>query len=92
MKKFYKAIFYIWLYFFELDMERYLDLDGDSGVVGYEIGDTFIRVKFSGTAKIYTYSYRSAGVTRIEDMKRLARSGDGLNSYIKLYANQLYER
>ena len=26
-----------------MDMERYLDLDGDSGVVGYEIGDTFIK-------------------------------------------------
>ena len=42
-----------------MDMERYLDLDGESGVVGYEIGDTFIRVKFSGTAKIYTYNLSS---------------------------------
>lgn len=73
-------------------MERYLDLDGDSGVVGYEIGDTFIRVKFSGTAKIYTYSYRKAGVNKVEEMKRLAKCGDGLNSYIKLYANKLYDR
>ena len=56
-----------------MDMERYLDLDGDSGVVGYEIGDTFIRVKFSGTAKIYTYSYRKAGVNKVEEMKRLAK-------------------
>ncbi len=52
-----------------MDMERYLDLDGDSGVVGYEIGDTLIRVKFSGTAKIYTYSYRSAGIDKVERMK-----------------------
>ncbi|MEG2273189.1 MAG: hypothetical protein RSC05_13050 [Acinetobacter sp.] len=72
-------------------MERYLDLDGDSGVVGYEIGDTFIRVKFSGTAKIYTYSYRSAGTNRVENMKQLARGGDGLNSYIMRYAKKLYE-
>jgi len=75
-----------------MDMERYLDLDDDSGVVGYEIGDTFIRVKFSGTAKIYTYSYQSAGVNHVEEMKRLARCGDGLNSYIKLNANNLYEK
>ena len=74
-----------------MDMERYLDLDGDSGVVGYEIGDTFIRVKFSGTAKIYTYSYRKAGQFHVEKMKVLAKSGNGLNSYIMRYAKKLYE-
>ena len=73
-------------------MEIYLDLDGDSGVVGYEIGDTFIRVKFNLTAKIYTYSYRSAGVDRVEYMKELAKVGNGLNAYIKLNANSLYEK
>lgn len=72
-------------------MERYLDLDGDSGVVAYEIGETYIKVKFNGTNKIYIYSYRSAGANRVEDMKRLARSGDGLNSYIMRYAKKLYE-
>lgn len=72
-------------------MERYLDLDGDSGVVGYEIGNTFIRVQFNRTFKIYTYSYQSAGSGIVEEMKRLAINGDGLNAYIKLYANKLYE-
>ncbi|WP_336935261.1 hypothetical protein [Acinetobacter soli] len=72
-------------------MERYLDLDGDSGVVAYEIGDTYIRVQFDRTFKIYTYSYRSAGVSRVEDMKRLARKGNGLNFYIMRYAKTSYE-
>ncbi|MBO1280585.1 hypothetical protein [Acinetobacter nosocomialis] len=72
-------------------MERYLDLDGDSGVFAYEIGDTYIRVQFDRTFKIYTYSYRSAGVARVEDMKQLARNGDGLNSYIMRYAKTLFE-
>ena len=72
-------------------MERYLDLDGDSGVVAYEIGETYIKVKFNGTYKIYTYSYRSAGANRVEDMKQLARNGNGLNSYIMRYAKNLYE-
>lgn len=72
-------------------MERYLDLDNDSGVVAYEIGETYIRVKFSGTHQVYTYSYRSAGANRVEEMKRLAESGDGLNSYIMKYAKKLYE-
>ena len=72
-------------------MERYLDLDDDSGVVGYEIGDTFIRVKFSGTAKIYTYSYRKAGQFHIEKMKVLAKSGNDLNSYIMRNVKYLYD-
>ncbi|MFW2061309.1 hypothetical protein [Acinetobacter baumannii] len=73
-------------------MERYLDLDGDSGILAYEIGETYIRVKFERTFKIYTYSYHSAGAIRVEEMKRLAKIGDGLNSYIKLNANTLYEK
>jgi hypothetical protein len=72
-------------------MEKYLDLDGDSGILAYEIGETYIRVKFERTFKIYTYSYRSAGASRVEDMKRLANIGDGLNSYIMKYAKTLYE-
>ncbi len=72
-------------------VERYLDLDGDSGIHAYEIGDTYIRVQFDRTFKIYTYSYRSAGAARVEDMKQLARNGDGLNSYIMRYAKTLYE-
>ena len=77
--------------FFEFENGKIFGLDGDSGVVGYEIGDTFIRVQFDRTFKIYTYSYRSAGIDRVEDMKGLARSGDGLNSYIMRYAKKLYE-
>lgn len=72
-------------------MERYLDLDGDSGIHAYEIGDTYIRVQFDRTFKIYIYSYRSAGAGRVEDMKKLARNGDGLNSYIMRYTKKMYE-
>ncbi len=71
-------------------MERYLNIDGDSNVIAYEIGADYIKVQFA-TGAIYKYSYRSAGSTHVEQMKRLARSGDGLNSYIKRFANKLYE-
>lgn len=73
-------------------MEIYKDINNDSGVISYEIGNTFIRVKFNGTAKIYTYTYSSAGIEIVERMKQLAKVGDGLNSYIKTYANSLYEK
>jgi hypothetical protein len=43
-------------------MEHYLNIDGDSGVSGYEIGVDFIRVQFStGSIYLYTYSPHSAG-------------------------------
>lgn len=71
-------------------MERYSDIDRDSGVVAYEIGDDFIRVRFS-TGAIYLYTYISAGPHHIEQMKILATRGDGLNAYINDNTSKLYE-
>jgi hypothetical protein len=72
-------------------MERYSDIDRDSGVVAYETGTDFIRVQFSDGA-IYLYTYRSAGQRDIDAMKALAARGDGLNAYINNYAKKSYER
>lgn len=74
-------------------MERYRNLGGDSGVVAYEFGDTSITVEFSDGAH-YLYTYQSAGSYNIEEMKRLAVAGRGLNSFInanvrKKYASKL---
>lgn len=62
-------------------MERYTDVDGDSGITAYEIGIDYVRVQFS-TGAVYVYTYTSAGSSNIEQMKRLATTGDGLNSFI----------
>ena len=72
-------------------MERYKNIDGDSGVSYYEIGDNYINVKFHGTIKTYTYSYRKAGRNHVEQMKILARRGEGLNSYINRFVKYLYD-
>ncbi len=72
-------------------MERYANLGGDSGVVGYEIGNDFIRVQFSG-GSIYLYTYASAGADNIEQMKRLARNGQGLNTFISKNVHKRYAR
>lgn len=72
-------------------MERYLDLDGDSGVFAYEIGEKYIRVKFDKTFKIYQYSYYKAGQLHVEKMKTLAKSANGLNSYIMINVKNLYD-
>ncbi|HHJ17593.1 MAG TPA: hypothetical protein ENJ80_12925 [Gammaproteobacteria bacterium] len=72
-------------------MQRYSDVDRDSGVVAYETGADFIRIKFSdGTVYLYTYS--SAGTHHIERMKALAMRGDGLNAYINEHVRKAYAR
>jgi hypothetical protein len=72
-------------------MEHYMNIDGDSGVSGYEIGADFIRVQFS-TGAIYLYTYGSAGQDKIDRMKVLAQMGDGLNSFINTSVRRLYAR
>lgn len=72
-------------------MEVYKDIDGDSGVSAYEIGEDFIRVRFKTGAQ-YLYTYQSAGRHKIEEMKRLAKSGDGLNAFINIRVKKNYER
>lgn len=73
-------------------MQRYVDRDNDSGVVGYEIAATSITVWFEDAAKSYTYSYSRAGISHVEQMKRLAQSGDGLNAYINHNVKFKYDR
>jgi len=70
-------------------MERYKNINGDSGVIAFEYGAEYIRVQFS-TGAIYLYTYQSAGSHNIERMKALARSGDGLNAYINTYVRNRY--
>lgn len=72
-------------------MERYRNSGGNSGVLAYEIGPDYILIKFSGSYRIYRYSYRKAGQHHVETMKRLAQSGSGLNSYINRYVKNLYD-
>lgn len=72
-------------------MERYRNRAGDSGVSAYEIGNDYIKVKFSSSFRTYIYSYRKAGNSHVENMKRLAQSGSGLNSYINRYVKHLYD-
>lgn len=73
-------------------MERYLNIDGDSNIESYEIGTSYIAVKFFKTAKVYVYSYASAGKENVEIMKKLARQGNGLNSFIMRNVRTKYER
>ena len=71
-------------------MQKYKDLGGDSGVEGYEIGQDYIVVKFKKTARLYTYSYDSAGRDAVEHMKKKAERGEGLNEFINKNVKDKY--
>jgi hypothetical protein len=72
-------------------MEQYKkNNSGTSGVEFYEIENEDIIVQFID-GNIYRYSYKSAGVEAIEEMKRLAMAGKGLTTYINKYVKDKYE-
>ena len=72
-------------------MKVYRNVNGDSNVESYDIGDDFIVVRFRGSYRDYKYSYQKAGQHHVEQMKRLAQRGAGLNSYINRYVRKCYD-
>lgn len=72
-------------------MERYRNLGRDSNVAAFEIGNDSITVEFNDGAQ-YLYTNESAGSGSIAEMHRLARAGQGLNSYIGRVVKKGYAR
>ena len=62
---------------------------GVSNVVAYDVGDDSITVQFDDRSR-YLYTYESAGAANIEEMKNLARRGEGLNEFIKKNVSTRY--
>lgn len=71
-------------------MKTYKNLSGDSGVVAYEIGKNFIRIKFEGESGIYLYDYKRPGKALVERMKELALKGKGLSTFISQHVRTNY--
>lgn len=70
-------------------MQPYSNLSGISAVQAFEIGDRYIDIRFKdGT--VYHYSYVIPGRASVEDMKRLALVGLGLNTYINQHVRRKY--
>lgn len=59
----------------------YANVGGNSGVASYDLGDDWFLVNFT-TGSRYLYTTKSATREQIEEMKRYANDGKGLNSYI----------
>ncbi len=70
-------------------MTLYTNKGGKSGIQSYEIGEDFIKVKFSD-GKIYTYNNAVTGEENIKTMKELAENGSGLNSFITTKIDKKY--
>jgi hypothetical protein len=70
-------------------MQAYLNVSGGSGVVAYAIRPGAIDVQFADGA-VYTYTIASAGLAKIREMQRLARSGAGLSTYISQHVRDAY--
>lgn len=71
-------------------MEPYLNLSGESGVTGYELGADFIRVRFQGGVT-YRYGQTRPGPHHVARMKACAVAGRGLGTYISQNVRDLYE-
>lgn len=63
-----------------MNMRKYENLSGDSGVTGYQIYESAVAVEFGD--RTYLYSYQNAGTDNVERMKLLARRGRGLATFI----------
>jgi len=50
-------------------MQKYADINNDSGVDSFEISSESITVFFKGTNRPYSYSYSLAGKHHVERMK-----------------------
>lgn len=72
-------------------MERYGNLSGPSGVMSYEIGRGSIAVEFTD-GWIYLYTVQVTGADDVAEMRRLARAGSGLSTYISRFVRERYAR
>lgn len=70
-------------------MKPYKNLSGNSGVLAYEIGEDFIKVKFR-KGGVYLYNYSVTGRDNVERMKELAEKGRGLSTFISRYVREDY--
>jgi hypothetical protein len=72
-------------------MERYGNLNGDSGVVAFEIRAGSILVEFTDNSQ-YLYDASKPGPAAVSELQKLARAGRGLNSYINRFIGKNYAR
>lgn len=73
-------------------MISYKNLNGNSNVKCYNISENYIDIEFYNTPLVYRYSNGVPGRQVLNELKRLAIQGYGLNSYINRYVKKNYEK
>lgn len=68
-------------------MENYKNLSHDSNIVKFQIGEDSIEIEFTDKSR-YLYTYKSTGRSLVEQMKKLALRGHGLNSFINQFVGK----
>jgi hypothetical protein len=59
----------------------YKNVSGKSGVSKFLIGEDYIQVVFKESADIYVYNYEVTEKAYVEQMKKLAKNGEGLSGF-----------
>ena len=72
-------------------MHRYRNLDGHSGVLAYEFGEGWIRIRFAG-GETYEYTDAASGAEHVRNMQTLAQAGEGLATYVSRFVHEAYAR
>ena len=62
-------------------MKKYINANGNAGIIAYESGSDFIKIKFRD-GETYLYNYKNPGKLCVEKMKMLAEKGNGLTTFI----------
>lgn len=70
-------------------MLSYENSNRDTGVTAYQPGTGNIAIQFRD-GSVYLYTDDSAGKTAINAMKRLAKKGSGLTTYINQHVKDRY--
>lgn len=73
------------------NMERYRNEEGNSGVRAFEAGKDYVLIQFV-TGEIYLYTNNVTGPKNINAMKRLAKAGRGLSTFISQHVKDKYAR
>jgi hypothetical protein len=84
-----KGIDYASLILYHKNVHHYKNNAGSSDVVAYGYGARSITVEFRD-GSIYLYNYKSAGAENIDEMKKLAQAGEGLDSFIDTVVKEAY--
>ncbi|HKX84017.1 MAG TPA: hypothetical protein VJL58_07355 [Pyrinomonadaceae bacterium] len=73
-------------------MNTYKNLSERSGIDAYEVGTSFIKIRFKGSSNIYVYDASSPGLVHVERMKKLAVVGRGLATYVNQNVKREFSR